>query len=192
MGNRVIRSVLRMVMMVFIPGILLSSGCITDTSRGPEKTGAPINLSSDAFRNGGEISPVYTCKGQDISPRLTWEGVPNGTKSIALIMDDPDAPGGTFSHWIMYNIPPELKALPAAIPSNQSLSDGSRQGINDFRRTGYSGPCPPSGKSHRYYFRLYALDTSLPQTGSLTRDTLLKSIEGHVIGKGELMGFFRR
>lgn len=192
MGNRVMQPVLRMVVMVLIPGIMLSSACISDTSRPSDKSGGTINLSSDAFRNGGELPPVYTCKGQDISPRLTWEGVPAGTKSVTLVMDDPDAPGGTFSHWILYNLPPETRVLPAAIPANQSLPDGSRQGINDFRRTGYSGPCPPPGKSHRYYFRLFALDIILPQTGSLTRETLLKSIEGHVIAKGEIMGFFKR
>lgn len=178
--------------MVLIPGVLLSSGCITDTTRSPEKTGFSINLTSDAFRNGGEIPPVYTCKGQNISPHLIWDGVPGGTKSLALIMDDPDALGGTFSHWVIYNIPSGARHLSASVPGNQSLSDGSRQGTNDFRRYGYSGPCPPPGKSHRYYFRLYALDSILPQTGMLTRNTLLKSIEGHVIGKGELMGFFKQ
>ena len=148
-------------------------------------------LTSDAFRNGGQIPPVYTCKGQGISPKLIWTNVPSGVKSYALIMEDPDALGGIFSHWVVYNIPPAIREIPSSFPTDSSLPDGTRQGTNDFRKTGYGGPCPPPGRPHRYYFRIYALDTSLSAV-SMDRNSLLRGIEGHVIEKTDLMGFFAR
>lgn len=181
------------VAMLFIPGFIFSVGCVSDSStKAPEKGGAVLDISSDAFKNGSEIPSQYTCKGQNISPKLTWRGAPPNTKSFALIMDDPDAPGGTFCHWIIYNIPPNKQELASGIPASSNLQDGSRQGINDFRRVGYSGPCPPPGKPHRYFFHLYALNTDLAITGSVDRNGLLKAIEGHIIAKGDLMGLFRR
>jgi Raf kinase inhibitor-like YbhB/YbcL family protein len=149
-------------------------------------------LVSDAFRNGGEIPPVYTCKGQGISPQLTWSNVPVEVRSFALIVEDSDAPGGTFSHWIVYNIPADRRELPPSIPPTPSLSDGIRQGVNDFRKIGYGGPCPPPGKRHRYYFRIFGLRTQLPPAGTLDYAALLRTIEGQVIATGELMGFFSR
>jgi len=179
--------------MLFIPGFILSAGCVFDSSsKTPEKSYVVLDISSDAFKNGTEIPPLYTCKEQNISPKLTWGSSPPNTKSFALIMNDPDAPGGTFCHWIIYNIPLNKRELPSGIPTNSGLSDGSKQGINDFRRFGYGGPCPPPGKPHRYFFHLYALNTDLAIAGPVDRNGILKAMEGHIVAKGELMGLFRR
>ncbi len=173
-----------------MPGITVSSEPTKE--RRKENADPPFVLSSDAFRNGGEIPPVYTCRGQGISPLLTWNGTPEGVRAFALLLEDPDAPGGTFSHWVVYNIPPEKRELPPSLPHNPSFPDGIRQGMNDFRKIGYGAPCPPPGRSHRYYFRLYALDAPLIPAPSMDRDTLLRGIKGHVYGTAELMGFFKR
>jgi Raf kinase inhibitor-like YbhB/YbcL family protein len=113
-------------------------------------------------------------------------------KSFALLVEDPDSPGGTFSHWVMYNIPADKREIPPSIPPTSSLPDGTSQGINDFRKIGYRGPCPPHGTRHRYYFRIFALKTMLSRTGTMNRAALLRAIEEQVIAKGELMGFFSR
>ena len=153
-----------------------------------------ISISTDAFQSGGTIPSRYTCDGEDVSPALTWSGVPEGTKSIALIMDDPDAPGRTFVHWVLYNIPANTRKLPEAVPKAQTLNDGSRHGRNDFMkdRIGYRGPCPPPGKPHRYYFRIYALDTELDLPPGASRAEVEKAMKGHVLGSGELMGKYGR
>ncbi|MGA2070503.1 MAG: YbhB/YbcL family Raf kinase inhibitor-like protein [Sedimentisphaerales bacterium] len=137
------------------------------------------------------IPSKYTADGQNISPPLKWEGVPDGTASIALICDDPDAPMGTWVHWVMWNIPPDKKELPENIPPDQKLSDGSIQGITDFRRPGYGGPAPPSG-THRYYFKIYALNTKLDLPTNSTKVQLLKAMESHILAEGELMGKYKR
>ena len=137
------------------------------------------------------IPSTYTCDGKDISPPLKWEGVPEATKSIALISDDPDAPMGTWVHWVMWNIPADAQGLPENVPPDPQLPDGSRQGITDFGRSGYGGPCPPSG-THRYYFKLYALDTMLELPTSARKGDLLKAVENHVIAEGQLMGRYSR
>lgn len=191
LGNQALAPVLLVVVMIFLPGFVLSSGCMAE-QRPLEKPGAVIELYSDAFRNGGEIPPVYTCKGQNISPRITWSNIPEGTRSFALIVEDPDAPGGIFTHWVIYNIPSEKRALSPSIPPQPSFEDGTRQGTNDYRKIGYAGPCCPPGRPHRYYFRMYALDTTLPTTEYLDRSGLLKRMEGHILGRGELMGLFQR
>jgi len=150
-----------------------------------------ISVSSPAFQEGGMIPSKYTCDGQDISPPLMWEGVPETTKSIALISDDPDAPVGTWVHWVMWNIPPNVHELTENIPAERELPDGSRQGITDFGRPGYGGPCPPSG-THRYYFRIYALDTIPDLPNSAKKADLLKAAEGHLLAEGRLMGKYKR
>jgi Raf kinase inhibitor-like YbhB/YbcL family protein len=150
-----------------------------------------ISVSSSAFEEGGMIPSKYTCDGKDISPPLKWEGVPEGTKSIALISDDPDAPMGTWVHWVMWNVPPDAQGLPENVPPDSPLPDGSRQGITDFGRPGYGGPCPPSG-THRYYFKVYALDTVLELPTSARKGDLLKAVEGHVLAEGQLMGRYSR
>lgn len=150
-----------------------------------------IELSSPVFKHGAAIPGAYTCDGDDMSPALSWKGAPPGVKSFALICDDPDAPARTWVHWVIYNIPPGKSSLPENMPASKSLGDGSLQGTNDFRNTGYGGPCPPGG-THRYFFKIYALDTMLPIGPGATKAALLKAMEGHVIGQGELMGTYSR
>ncbi len=149
-------------------------------------------LISAEFKEGGTIPVEYTCSGKNISPALSWSGMPAGTKSIALIMDDPDAPAGTFVHWVLYNIPAGTQKLPKGLSKKETLDDGSRQGMTDFDRVGYGGPCPPPGKPHRYYFRLYALDTKLDLHAGATKDDVEKAMKGHILAQGELMGKFGR
>jgi len=149
-------------------------------------------LETTAFQNGGEIPKRHTCSGADVSPALSWSGVPKGAQSLALIVDDPDAPGGTWTHWVLWNIPAHSPSLPEDVPKNESLRDGGRQGKNDFGRIGYGGPCPPPGKPHRYYFRIYALDTSLALKASASRGELEDAMKRHVLTQAEWMGTFRR
>lgn len=150
-----------------------------------------INLTSTAFEEGGMIPSKYTCDGDDISPPLKWDSVPDGTVSIALISDDPDAPMGTWVHWVLYNLPPDKTQLPENFPDDETLEDGTRQGVTDFGRTGYGGPCPPSG-THRYFFKIYALDTKLELSAGAKKRDLLNAMEGHILGKGQLMGKYKR
>lgn len=151
-----------------------------------------IELSSPAFSAGARIPPEFTCSGADVSPPLSWGPVPDGTASLVLICEDPDCPTGMFIHWILYNIPPGTSALPRAIPRKPVLPDGSAHGLNDFGRMEYGGPCPPPGKPHRYFFRLFALDTALHLRAPVTRKSIGAAMEGHVTGHGELMGTFGR
>jgi Raf kinase inhibitor-like YbhB/YbcL family protein len=156
------------------------------------KTESSMILSSDAFQNGGQIPPVHTCKGQGISPQLAWRNVPPGVKSFALIVEDPDSPGGTFGHWVLYNIPGEKRELPSSVPPSSSLPDGTRQGMNDFRKIGYGGPCPPPGRPHRYYFRIFALRVTFLPSATMDRAALLLAMKDQMITTAELMGFFSR
>lgn len=150
-----------------------------------------IKITRTAFEDGGMIPRKYTCDGEDVSPPLAWTGVPEGAKTIALISDDPDAPMGTWVHWVLFNLPATEKALPEAVPPDKELKNGARQGRNDFRRIGYGGPCPPGG-THRYFFKLYALDTVLNLPAGATKAELLKAMEGHILAQGQLMGKYRR
>lgn len=150
-----------------------------------------IKITSPVFEYGEYIPSAYTCMGKDMSPPINWQGVPRNAKSLVLICDDPDAPMGTWVHWVIYNIPPDSKGLPEGIPGLERLKDGTLQGINDFRKIGYGGPCPPGGV-HRYYFKIYAIDTMLNIDPGATKKRIMKLIEGHIISKGELMGRFKR
>jgi Raf kinase inhibitor-like YbhB/YbcL family protein len=156
-----------------------------------EAAGTPFTLSSNAFIQEAAIPTRYSCDGENISPPLEWGDPPQGTESFALILDDPDAPGGTWVHWILYNIPAEVRALPEAIPPEEELPDGSRHGENSFGRLDYGGPCPPSG-THRYFFKLYALDVTLDLEPGVDKKTLLQAMEGHVLAEAELMGTYPR
>ena len=151
-----------------------------------------ISVSSEAFGNGEMIPAEYTDDGKDVSPALSWSGIPQGTKSITLIMDDPDAPRGTFVHWLIYNIPADKGGLQKAIPVKNTLDDGSGQGKTDCGENGYCGPSPPPGKPHRYYFRVYALDTKLDLPPGASRSEVEKAMKGHILAKGELMGKYGR
>lgn len=150
-----------------------------------------ITITSTAFTEGSMIPQDYTCDGEDISPPLAWSGVPDGTKSLALICDDPDAPMGTWVHWVLFNIPAHIMELPTNISPEKIIQNGAKHGINDFRKFGYGGPCPPGG-THRYYFKLYALDTEINVETGITKAQLLKAMEGHILAEGQLMGRYSR
>lgn len=150
-----------------------------------------IKITSPAFEEGGLIPRKYTCDDADISPPLAWTGVPENTATLALIADDPDAPMGTWVHWVLFNLPASEKGLPEGVPADRELKNGARQGRNDFRRIGYGGPCPPGG-THRYFFKLYALDKALDLPPGATKADLVKAMEGHILAEGQLMGKYRR
>jgi Raf kinase inhibitor-like YbhB/YbcL family protein len=150
-----------------------------------------IKVTSTAFEQGGMIPNKYTCDGQDISPPLSWVDVPDGTASIVLVCDDPDAPMGTWVHWVLFDLPPDTQGLPESIPAVENLENGGRHGINDSRKLGYGGPCPPGG-THRYYFKIYALDKLMNLPAGNTKAQLLKAMEGHILAEGELMGRYKR
>lgn len=148
-----------------------------------------IELTSPAFDEGEAIASRYTCDGQGVSPPLSWTSVPDGTRSLALITDDPDAPGGTFVHWVIYDLPQDTHRLPEGVPNRRVLSSGAEQGVNGAGGIGYTGPCPPSG-THRYFFKLYAVDTKLRLGAGATAERLSDAMEGHVLAKGQLMGTY--
>ena len=150
-----------------------------------------LQLTSTAFNDGGAIPARYTCEGQDVSPPLAWSGAPEGTTGFALITDDPDAPGKTWVHWVVYHIPLDVRELREAFPPNRETSDGTRQGTTDFGRVGYGGPCPPSG-THRYFFKLYALNLALTLPPGATKRQVEEVMQGHVLAQAELMGTYRR
>jgi Raf kinase inhibitor-like YbhB/YbcL family protein len=154
-----------------------------------------MKLVSTVFDHNGEIPARHTCDGQDTSPQLVWSDLPAGTQSLALIVDDPDAPDPaaprmTWVHWVLYNIPPETTGLKQAT-GRSDLTAGTREGTNDWGRTGYGGPCPPTGR-HRYFFKLYALDSLLPDLGQPDKPALLLAMEGHVLEQAELIGTYQR
>jgi Raf kinase inhibitor-like YbhB/YbcL family protein len=150
-----------------------------------------ITITSRAFENGGLIPSKYTCDGADVSPALQWDGIPEGAASIALICDDPDAPMGTWVHWVLFNLPAGDRELAENVPADEALADGARQGINDFGKIGYGGPCPPGG-THRYFFKIYALDTQLDLKSGPDKPQLLEAMKGHILAQGQLMGRYSR
>ncbi len=151
-----------------------------------------LQLTSPAFENGGDIPKKHTCDGADVSPALSWSAPPAGARSFCLIMDDPDAPGGRWVHWVLYNLPAETRSLPEGVPKEKELADGTRQGRNDFARPGYGGPCPPRGPAHRYYIKLYALDARLDLQPGASKADLEKAMEKHILAQGQLMGRYKR
>lgn len=151
-----------------------------------------ITVTSTAFSAGNSIPVKFTGQGNDISPDLAWSGAPTSIKSYVLICDDPDAPGGTWVHWTLWNIPPTATSLPEEIPSDAVLPDGSSQGVTSFGRHGYGGPMPPKGNAHHYYFRVYALDTMLSLPASASRAQLDEAMREHVLSRGQLMGTYQR
>jgi len=151
-----------------------------------------LQLTSSAFNEGGTIPTKHTCSGEDISPPLSWSDAPAGTKSFALIVDDPDAPVGVWVHWVLFNIPPDRVSLPGGIVKAETAPGFGIQGKNDFRRLGYGGPCPPPGKPHRYFFKLYALDTILNLNPGCSKAEVERAIQGHILAQAQLMGKFGR
>ena len=187
-------------------GIVLLSACGPSAPAAPDQTiddplemeeAVSIDLTSTGFAHEAPIPPKYTCTGdaasslKDVSPALAWGEPPAGTQSFALIMDDPDAPGGTWDHWILFNIPASARGLPESFPSNETHPDGSMGGKNSWGRTGYGGPCPPSG-THRYFFKLYALDEKLGISAGADKGELEKAMVGHILAQGELMGTYTK
>ncbi len=150
-----------------------------------------MELTSTAFSDNASIPVKYTCKGEDLSPSLSWSEPPAGTRSFALIMDDPDAPIGTWVHWVLFNLPGTARDLPEGLPAAPTFKDGSVQGITSARSLGYHGPCPPSG-THRYFFKLYALDITLALDSTANKEALLEAMEGHILAQAELMGTFSK
>jgi len=172
---------------------LLILTCVAGfAQQAPAAEGGAMTVTSSSFASGGAISEQYSCKGTDISPALTWSGAPAKTKSIAVIMDDPDAPAGTWVHWVMWNVPASKHSLAESVAKNEQLDDGSQQGRNSFGKIGYNGPCPPMGQTHRYFFRVYALDSKLTLTSATDRAALDEAMKGHVLAEGEYMGTFHK
>ncbi len=150
-----------------------------------------LQLTTTAFPSGGSIPKKFTCDGPDVSPVLSWNEPPAGTQAFALIMDDPDAPAGTWVHWVLYDLPSSTRALPEGVPKDAELSSGARQGRNDFGKLGYGGPCPPRGATHRYFFKLYALDSKTNLKPGATKAELERAMKGHILAQAELIGRFQ-
>jgi Raf kinase inhibitor-like YbhB/YbcL family protein len=148
-----------------------------------------LRLTTSAFR-GTDIPRKFTCDGPDVSPALSWNDPPKGTETFALVMDDPDAPGGTWVHWVIYDLPAEIRELCEGVPKERDLSGGARQGRNDFGKIGYNGPCPPRGAVHRYFFKLYALNSKMNLKPRVSKDELERAMKGHILAQVELVGKF--
>jgi Raf kinase inhibitor-like YbhB/YbcL family protein len=192
-GFRAMKNVLSFATILLLVG-LGESVSLAGTSVTSGDSVMAFSITSPAFADKAEIPTVYTCDGSDISPRLEWSGVPGGARSLVLVVDDPDAPDPaaprmTWVHWILYNLPPTSDGLEEAVSSDK-LPPGTLQGMNDWKRTGYGGPCPPIGR-HRYFFKLYALDSPLPDLGQPTRSRLEQAMEGHVLEQAVLLGTYQ-
>jgi Raf kinase inhibitor-like YbhB/YbcL family protein len=174
---------------------LIASGC-SSGERGPtpeeEEVTLKFKVTSSAFTEPLRIPVKYTCDGENMSPPLKWSGVRQDAKSIALISDDPDAPVTTWVHWVLYGLPPDVTELAEGVPTTDVLASGARQGINDFKQVGYGGPCPSPGSPHRYFFKVYALDTEVGLDAGATKSDLLRAMKGHILAEGQLMGTYQR
>jgi Raf kinase inhibitor-like YbhB/YbcL family protein len=177
-----------LVLVVLLALLAITFGCkgqaVTTTTEGDLQM--TMQLTSSVLVEGGSIPKQYTCDGLNTSPDLAWTGVPSETKSLALIVDDPDAPAGDWVHWVLYDLPPDLTSLPEGV---QGIGT---QGVNDFRKTSYGGPCPPRGSKHRYFFKIYALDQEIGLQTGMSKATLEKAMQGHVLAQGQLMGIYSR
>ncbi len=151
-----------------------------------------LSISSPVFQEGASIPTKYSCEGQDISPPLVWGESPAGTRAFVLIVDDPDAPGGVFTHWVLFNLPADSRELSEAVPAQSQLPNGALQGKNDFGKIGYGGPCPPPGRPHRYQFALYALDQPLDLKSGASKKQVLEAMQGHILAQGQLTGIYQR
>jgi Raf kinase inhibitor-like YbhB/YbcL family protein len=171
----------------------LAAPVLNGCERRPQNTEVPaMQLTSSAFLEGATIPKKHTADGADVSPPLSWQGAPQTTKSFALICDDPDAPRGTWVHWVLFNLPTDKYELSEDVPSTGKVSSGALQGKNDFGKLGYGGPSPPKGKPHRYFFKIYALDTVLDLKEGATKAQLEKAMAGHTLAQGQLMGTYGR
>lgn len=193
------RKIMKQIIPIILASLFLFYSCSknqSDTTNKPQPVNyqtknTEMKITSSSFKEGDLIPSKFTCDGENISPQMAWMDAPQGTKSFALIADDPDAPAGVWVHWVIYNIPPDTKELQEHTPKQKSIDNGALQGVNDFRKTGYDGPCPPGG-THRYYFKLYALDISLDKPAGLSKQELLDAMEGHILSQSQLMGKYKR
>ena len=182
---------MRLVVVATIFAFLVSFAVRNSEGSGREDA-MKFKLNSHSFSDGEDIPKKYSCDGDDVSPELHWADQPPAAKSFALIVDDPDAPSGTWVHWVLFDLPGAAHDLPEGAGKGAPLPSGAQQGTNDFKKTGYGGPCPPPGKSHRYFFKMYALDARLSLKASATKAEVEKAMQGHILGKGELVGRYRR
>jgi Raf kinase inhibitor-like YbhB/YbcL family protein len=191
-SGRLLRS-FRSLLVAAVLLLLFGAGCRSGSE--PAALGEfpmSIQLSSPAFTEGNPIPAKYTCDGGDVSPPLAWSGVPEAAKSLALIVDDPDAPVRTWVHWVLYGLSPGLTELNEGLVKSATIEGLGVQGNNDFRKPGYSGPCPPRGKPHRYFYKLYALDTTLSLPAGATKGDLEEAMRGHILAQGQLIGSYSR
>ncbi len=152
----------------------------------------PLQIVSSAFSAGETIPKKFTCDGPDVSPKLTWKEAPAKTQSFALVMDDPDAPAGTWVHWVLFDLPADTTELAEGVAKHEHLSNGARQGRNDFGKIGYGGPCPPPGKPHRYFFKLYALDAKVNLKAGASKAEVERAMKGHILAQSEYVGRYGR
>jgi Raf kinase inhibitor-like YbhB/YbcL family protein len=183
-----------------VPLVLFAAACAKQpatttqnplTAQSPQATTAGIRLTSSAFTEGQPIPRQYSCNGINISPPLEWSGIPKSAKALAIIAEDPDAPAGTWVHWVIYNLPADTLGMIENLPSTEDLKGGGFQGKNDFEKIGYGGPCPPSG-THRYFFKIYALDDELALKAGATKADVEKAMTGHILAHAQLMGTYRK
>ena len=175
---------------IFCSLLLAAVACHSGQASGGEAM--KLEISSNSFPEQGNIPKQFTCDAEDRSPELHWSKPPAGTKSLALIADDPDAPAGTWVHWVLFNLPADTQDLPEGVPKQDALDNGAVQGTNDFGKVGYGGPCPPPGKPHRYFFKVYALDTNLSLKTGAKKADVEGSMKGHILAQGEWMGKYGR
>ena len=172
------------------PAVTLSESAAAAPSGAERSAPMAFQLTSAAFSAGGTIPKKFTCDGPDVSPEVAWTEPPAGTQSFAMIMDDPDAPGRVWVHWVLYNLPAGSRKLAEGVGKDAELADGSRQGKNDFGKIGYNGPCPPRGPAHRYFFKLYAVDAKLDLKPGATKMDVERALKGRVLAQAELIGKF--
>jgi Raf kinase inhibitor-like YbhB/YbcL family protein len=169
-------------------GVIATRGSIMK----PPESHKQMDLTSSAFKNGQPIPSQYTCDGKNISPPLTWNGAPGNTESLALIVDDPDAPRGVWTHWVVFDLPANASELPEAAAKSGSLPGNAKEGLNDFKHASYDGPCPPAGQEHRYFFKIYALDAALSLPSGASRKDVEAAMTKHILAQGQLMGTYQR
>lgn len=181
-----------MTALAILIGACTSGPCSNRSTLVQEATKMTIQVTSTAFADGQPIPAEFTCDSQDQSPPLQWQGVPAGAQSIVLLVDDPDAPGGTFNHWVVYGLPAAATSLPKGVPRQERLEGGGAQGRNDFGRVGYGGPCPPRGPAHHYQFKVFALGEALSVPAGATKRQVERAMEGKVLDQGRVTGVYQR
>jgi Raf kinase inhibitor-like YbhB/YbcL family protein len=181
--------------LLFLAMVTIVAGCSPASQAGGQAEGGDgmqIRLSSTAFKDGETIPAIYTCDGKNVSPPLSWTEPPQGSKSLALIVDDPDAPAGTWVHWVVFNLPPSMNSLSEGASSSGNQEPFGTAGMNSYQKSGYGGPCPPKGKPHRYFFKLYSLDIMLGLKTGASKAAVEKAMQGHILAQGQLMGTYGR